>query len=306
MTSRATPLALASLAAWSILLGVLTSRPELFIAAVPLLLPVLLSAGASHRPPRWSLTHAVSTERLFEGERAVVTLRLTAHTPLAQIEVLEVLPPFVELLSGNPRAVFSLAAGQRVCWQYEIRCPQRGRITFGMLHLRLFDIWGLRQSETDHLEPHTISVYPRGLPLRPLPRPGRTQTSFGNYVAPQVGEGLEPGDIRPFAPGDRIRRVNWRASLRRDQLYVTEFHQERNAAVVLLLDIFADSGAHPPPRFRGARRRSTRCRLSRPEGSGRADRMRRLPALDQARIGTRALRASARSPAAGRHDVLLH
>src|SRR4029450_12226657 len=54
--------------------------------------------------------------------------------------------------------------------------------------------------------------------------------------------GLEPGDIRPFAPGDQIRHVNWRATLRLGVLHVTRHHQERNADVVLLLDTLADIG----------------------------------------------------------------
>jgi len=64
-------------------------------------------------------------------------------------------------------------------------------------------------------------------------------------VAPALGEGIEPGDIRQFAPGDRIRQVNWRASLRLGALYVTEHHRERNADVVLMLDTLAEVG---PPR----------------------------------------------------------
>ena len=64
-----------------------------------------------------------------------------------------------------------------------------------------------------------------------VPRPLRTQSSFGNYVSAQLGEGIEPGEIRPFLPGDRTRRINWRASLRRQQLYVTQYQEERNADV---------------------------------------------------------------------------
>ena len=78
-----------------------------------------------------------------------------------------------------------------------------------------------------------------------MPRPARTQFSFGNYVSPRLGEGIEPGDIRPFIPGDRTRHINWRASLRNQQLYVTRFHEERNADVVLLLDTLSDTGAAP-------------------------------------------------------------
>jgi uncharacterized protein (DUF58 family) len=70
----------------------------------------------------------------------------------------------------------------------------------------------------------------------------RTQTFVGNYVSPAQGEGIEPGDIRPFAPGDHVRHVNWRATLRLGTLHVTQHHRERNADVVLLLDTLSDVG----------------------------------------------------------------
>ncbi len=104
---------------------------------------------------------------------------------------------------------------------------------------------GLRVLETRHFDPKPVRVYPRIEPLRRLPRPLRTQTYVGNYVAPTLGEGLEPGEIRPFAPGDQVRHVNWRASLRLGKLYVTQQHQERNADVMLMLDTASQVGVAP-------------------------------------------------------------
>jgi uncharacterized protein (DUF58 family) len=90
-----------------------------------------------------------------------------------------------------------------------------------------------------------VRVYPRIAALRSLPRPIHTQTSIGDYVSRALGEGIEPGDIRQFAPGDRLKQVNWRASLRLGALYVTQHHRERNADVVLMLDTLAEVGRAP-------------------------------------------------------------
>ena len=87
-----------------------------------------------------------------------------------------------------------------------------------------------------------ILAFPR---VQQLPRPWRTRSSFGNYVAAQLGTGLEPAESRLFAPGDRERHINWPASLRLGRLYVNQFHQERSADVVLLLDTLAETGASP-------------------------------------------------------------
>jgi uncharacterized protein (DUF58 family) len=88
-------------------------------------------------------------------------------------------------------------------------------------------------------------VYPKISPIRHLPRPWRTRSSFGNHASRRLGQGLEPGGVRQFAPGDRLRQINWRASLRFGRLYVTEYHEERNADVILLLDTTADIGRRP-------------------------------------------------------------
>ena len=47
--------------------------------------------------------------------------------------------------------------------------------------------------------------------------------------------------MRPFAFGDRVRRINWRASARRGELWVNEQHPERNMDVVIFLDSFAEA-----------------------------------------------------------------
>jgi uncharacterized protein (DUF58 family) len=122
---------------------------------------------------------------------------------------------------------------------------RRFPLKLGLVHARCWDRAGLRAREVEAVDPKLVRVYPRAVRLRRLPRPRRTQTSVGNYVASTVGEGLEPGDIRPFVAGDRVRHVNWRASLRWQRLYVTQFQQERNADVVLMLDSFAEVGDAP-------------------------------------------------------------
>ena len=84
-------------------------------------------------------------------------------------------------------------------------------------------------------------MYPRPEPVRELLRPLRTQVFSGNEVAREKGDGLEYADTRLYTPGDRLRSINWRASARRTQLVVNEFHPERNTDVLLFLDSFAEA-----------------------------------------------------------------
>ena len=85
-----------------------------------------------------------------------------------------------------------------------------------------------------------MKAFPRQEALRSLLRPADTQLFAGDELSRRKGEGTEFADLRPFAYGDRVRRINWRASARRGELWVNEQHPEQNMDVVLFLDSFAE------------------------------------------------------------------
>jgi uncharacterized protein (DUF58 family) len=242
MMRRITRLNVATLTviAWALWLGVLTGRAEMFLVTLPLLIGTVWVRFRT-APPHYSLTHEISTARLFEADHVTVTVTLCADSPLPQVEIFEPLPASVKGASGN-RIVLALDRGQTHRWSYEIRFDARTRVALGTLHLRSWEPSGLGVCEAIHRDPKAVRVYPRPIPLRQLPDPLRTQTSVGNYVAATVGDGLEPGEIRPFVPGDRVKQVNWRASLRLGGLHVTRHQEERNADVVLMLDTLSHVG----------------------------------------------------------------
>jgi uncharacterized protein (DUF58 family) len=86
-----------------------------------------------------------------------------------------------------------------------------------------------------------LHVYPLTESLRSLIGPFEAQPFAGNRVARARGEGIEFAETRPYVPGDRPRRVNWRATSVRQTLYVNGQHPERNSDVVIFLDTFAEA-----------------------------------------------------------------
>ena len=246
MSARVTPLGVSLLAAAGVALslGVLTGRPELFIAALPLLL-ALVPLALRAPPLDHRIEHELSRNRLFEGELVTVTVRVSAGAPIALIELVGPRPASGEIVSGRHRAAMAVRSGETATWSYDIRFPVRGVHDLGTIAVRVRDRFGVRTWEHRHVDPKPVRVYPRVTPLPVLPPPLHARASVGDHVSATLGEGIEPGDIRPFAPGDRVRHVNWRASLRLGTLYVTERHRERNADVVLMLDTLAEVGRTP-------------------------------------------------------------
>jgi uncharacterized protein (DUF58 family) len=89
-------------------------------------------------------------------------------------------------------------------------------------------------------ETYPLKVYPNPASLQLMLRPAQTQVFSGDEVSRRKGDGIEFADVRPFMPGDRVRRINWRMSSRLGQLHVNELHPERNSDVVIFLDAFAE------------------------------------------------------------------
>ena len=60
--------------------------------------------------------------------------------------------------------------------------------------------------------------------------------------SPRLGAGVEFADIRPFRPGDRLRRISWRVSVRSRELHVTTSPAEEDSGVLLVIDALGDHG----------------------------------------------------------------
>jgi uncharacterized protein (DUF58 family) len=232
--------AYAGLAAAALFAALVLRRPELAVLAAPFALVLGLGLALSERPEVAASVH-VAPDRLVEGGELVVTVELASATAVERLEVLVELPPGLTPLEGAHARALRLQAGERRAFPLRVRADRWGGYALGRVHLRARGPFGLVVEEESLEQPAPVRVYPREEELRRLVAPVETQLSAGNEVSRAKGDGIEFADVRPFAAGDRIRRVNWRASARRGELWVNETHPERNTDVILFLDTFAEA-----------------------------------------------------------------
>ena len=241
MTRAASPklAAYAGLVGAALLGALALRRPELVAVAGAFALP-LAFALAFDREPKLRITPALERERALQGDELVLTLDVEGD-PVERLELLVDVPPGVEVVDGASRAVLRLGHDDELTLNLRLRTARWGAYVIGGVRVRAHDRFGVLLYE-QHLESTLpLKVYPHAETLRALLRPQETQVFAGNQVARSRGEGIEFADLRPFAPGDRVRRINWRASARRGAIWVNEAHPERNADVVLFLDTFAEA-----------------------------------------------------------------
>ncbi len=135
---------------------------------------------------------------------------------------------------------------------YTLTPEDRGSESFKGTYVRLVCPLGLvvKQAKLETEEP--IRVYPNVLALREfdlLKQKGRLR-EIGIRRSRMRGLGTEFESLREYAEGDDYRKIDWKASARHDKLVVRQFEQERNQAVVIVIDI----GRHMLAEVNGVRK----------------------------------------------------
>ena len=90
--------------------------------------------------------------------------------------------------------------------------------------------------------PARCSSCPRSPISGPIAEAPQPIGLIGAHRSRRDGDGSEFSSIRAFHSGDRLRRINWRVSLRQGALHVESTRAEEDAAVLLIVDAMADYG----------------------------------------------------------------
>lgn len=129
-------------------------------------------------------------------------------------------------------------AGQREARiAYRLPTNRRGRLRIGPLDLSLGDPLGLTRSQVRAAEVTELMVHPKLIELMPLIAiAGHDPTADQQPIRAIANSGDEFFALRPYVVGDELKRVNWRASARRDELVVRQEERPRTGRVTVLLD----------------------------------------------------------------------
>lgn len=171
-----------------------------------------------------ALTRQVSTSHLFRGEEFTVTLQ--AHNkswaPLVWVSTTDELPTGLFALSPR-KAVYALAPGQRVTFDYRTQGRFRGVFRVGPLHIEAGDPWGLEvlRGRIDLFD--EVVVYPKVHPLSGIGLP--SSLPIGELHAQQrfYEDPARTSGVREYQPGDPLKRMHWKASARTGRLHVREY-----------------------------------------------------------------------------------
>lgn len=230
---------LLTLALGMIVVGLAAQRPQIISLAIPLLVYIGLALNNTPENPRWHIRRELSDSQVQVGDQITLTLTLVNEgEAVKELWIHDSLPPELHLIEGETTRLLSLLPEGTHTWEYQVK-GGRGVYTFAPLQIWAGETFGLfRQGVTTDAQTE-VTVMPAYTPIRSLPiRPARTIGFAGPIPSRQSGTGVDFFGVRPYQPGDPLRRINWRATARYMDLPIsTEFEQERLADVGIILDM---------------------------------------------------------------------
>ncbi len=224
-----------------LVVGMLLKHGGMLALAVP---PILYSclcviSTLQLRLPKLHIQHSVSRHRMIEGDEVEITVDIASEfgdVGRHFISVIDQLPAGAQLIEGENQFLGSLLRGQSVRLSYRVLLP-RGKHKFSQVVVTAWSRWGLASRMESISHESVIIVRPKTEPLGAISiHPRRTRAFAGPVKANLGGQGLDFFGCRSYVPGDDVRRINWRAYARQDNLIVNEYELERLADVSIIVD----------------------------------------------------------------------
>jgi uncharacterized protein (DUF58 family) len=134
------------------------------------------------------------------------------------------------------RNTWTLAPYERVIRHLRLSARRRGVFTIGPVALSVGDLFAREAARTEIQGNQTVTAWPRTVAAASVVRPDR----WGDLDRAQRGLLEDPSrfaGIRPYSPGDPIRRIHARSSARLQKPMTKRFEPSRERDVLIALDL---------------------------------------------------------------------
>jgi uncharacterized protein (DUF58 family) len=236
--------------------GVLLEAPALAAVGVLLgLVAVLRSLWSRYGLRALAYERHLSSSRVPWGERIELQLvvRNAKPLPLPRLRVDDLVSREADIagvpLDPSPDSGFAVLAQtwsvgwfERITRRLEIVGSRRGRYRFVRARLQVADLFGESSMVEERPLLTTYRVVPRTVAVRSAradsPIAGTARAPHGLVEEPSLFAG-----VRPYQPGDQLRRIHWKATARVGRPVSRRFDPAREREVLLALDMQTVPGA---------------------------------------------------------------
>jgi len=211
-------------------------RDVLWFGLFLLLLPLVAMLVVARSRLRLTCERRVVPQEAIVGERLLGELVITksGQLPTGLLHFEDDVP---RGLGRPPRFTVHRFAGE---WRREITYPmaglRRGRFHTGPLTVRATDPFQLVKLDRRFSATSEVQITPRIVPL-PMMRTVSGAGSTGDALPQKAGViGSDDVLVREYHAGDDVRRIHWRTTARRGELFVRREEQAWDPTATVILD----------------------------------------------------------------------
>ncbi|MFN8532670.1 MAG: DUF58 domain-containing protein [Dehalococcoidia bacterium] len=224
--------------------------PLALLLALLLISSALATLWISRSLDRVEYRRHFSQGRAFFGEEIELAVEAVNRKllPLPWLEIDDEAPQQLPIgdeplfPAARPRRVllsntYSLGPYERVIRRYRLHCRTRGYWHFGSATGRSGDVFGFGQRERELGELDYLLIYPKIVPVERLGLPAKQP--FGDYRARErlFEDPTRLRAVRPFEPGDPLKRIHWKATARTGAVQVKQFDPTATLDLYIVLNL---------------------------------------------------------------------
>lgn len=129
-----------------------------------------------------------------------------------------------------------LSAHKKKTFNFDVNLNEgMGEKEFGPMGLVLTDPLGISRLYLEDEKIDMMTVYPKVYPSRNLPVfASKTSSQFGLFDTEVKGDNVNFFGTRDYRPGDNVKHINWKLSLKGNDLIINEFEKNVNADIHLV------------------------------------------------------------------------
>jgi uncharacterized protein (DUF58 family) len=218
-------------------IALVLGRPAVVVLVAPI---VVVGAAGILGKPRTEphIAAQASYAVLYEGQGTTSRLRIEPDDDVEFVTRMCASAAYIAL--RPPTGCLGHLADQPVPL---LVSPRRwGQRQIGEEKVGLFSPWAGYRWGPVGLVGREVSVLPASATFRSAAAAPNPIGLIGAHRSRRDGDGTEFSSIREFHAGDRMRRINWRVSLRSGALHVVSTRSEEDTALLLVVDALADYG----------------------------------------------------------------
>lgn len=224
--------------------AVLGHRPDLLVLATPFVGAAVWAAVLRPTSPP-TVQQSIGHSTLTEGD--ATTWRFCVQDPSGRAEDIGVrlrVAEWIDMQPADGAAAASVRDDGDQLLDIGVRASRWGRHRVGPARVVTSSAWaGFQWACDSGANERSLLALPRTAHFDAAASSVRRPGLIGVNRSPHQSSGTEFASIRPFQPGDRLRRIHWSRSLRTGTLHVTTTWADHDRHVVLIVEGFDDIGA---------------------------------------------------------------